>query len=297
MKARVLAACLAVLSLAATPAFAQWESLGGALGGGKSSGRNAQGTGKVAARPVTDLSATLSPEHLGPFRALVIGIDDYQSVPRLDNAVNDASAVAQVLQQDYGFETTLVTDVGKSAMLSAIGDFISGSGPRDNLVIYYAGHGILDDNGSEGYWLPRDAQRNNSSGWIALADITAAMKDIPARKVLVISDSCYSGTLTRTVSEGPMDFSVLTGQVKQRSRIALTSGGLEPVSDAGGSGHSVFAQGLLDVLESHAKGPLDGTSLYRGVRDALAGRATQVPEYADIPAAGHDGGDIILLRR
>ncbi|HEX2245327.1 MAG TPA: hypothetical protein VHH94_03455, partial [Gammaproteobacteria bacterium] len=51
---------------------------------------------------------------------------------------------------------------------------------------------------------------------------------------------------------------------RKRSRMVLTSGGLEPVLDAGGGNHSVFAKALLDVLKANSEIPRRGTLSSRG---------------------------------
>ncbi|OFW82574.1 MAG: hypothetical protein A2018_07620 [Alphaproteobacteria bacterium GWF2_58_20] len=280
----------------AWPAHAQWGSLGGMMGSGgrQETGETGREDGTLAARPAFDLSASLTPEQLGPFRILSIGIDAYTSVPRLANAGNDARAVARQLEKDYGFETRLLTDPGRQEMMTALRKFSASAGASDNLVIYYAGHGIRDHGG--GYWLPRDSHADSPESWISISDITALLEQSAARKILVISDSCYAGTMTRTVKDDPADISGILGQkLRQRSRIALTSGGLEPVSDGRG-GHSVFASALLETLGQQGRGPLTGTQLYLSATGRMD-TAGQEPEYANIPAAGHDGGDFIFLRR
>ena len=50
----------------------------------------------------------------GRYHALVVGINDYKNLPRLETAVNDATAVADVLWQKYGFEVTLLLNPGRS---------------------------------------------------------------------------------------------------------------------------------------------------------------------------------------
>jgi hypothetical protein len=82
--------------------------------------------------------------------------------------------------------------------------------------------------------------------------------------------------------------------VEKRSRTALTSGGLEPVTDGGGSGHSVFTKALLDALIENAEA-IDGQALFAMVRRPVVLNADQTPAYADIRSAGHDGGDFILV--
>jgi hypothetical protein len=86
---------------------------------------------------------------------------------------------------------------------------------------------------------------------------------------------------------------------KTRSRAVLTSGGLEPVLDAGGGEHSVFAQAFLQVLKENDE-ILEGWRLYRAVREqvklaALAFRVDQEPQYAPIQYAGHEAGEFLFL--
>ena len=71
---------------------------------------------------------------------------------------------------------------------------------------------------------------------------------------------------------------------------------LEPVLDAGGAGHSVFARAFIDVLTENA-GVLDGQELFARVREPVTANAEQTPEYGTIRFAGHDGGDFIFVRR
>jgi hypothetical protein len=127
-----------------------------------------------------------------------------------------------------------------------------------------------------------------------------------ARHVLVVADSCYSGTLTRSAL-GQLEAGMtrdakinwLKTMTKKHSRTALTSGGVAPVLDAGGGNHSVFAKALLDVLKANGD-VIDGSRLYQEVAARVAYAATrfhveQVPEYAPIKYAGHDFGDFFFV--
>ena len=78
------------------------------------------------------------------------------------------------------------------------------------------------------------------------------VSDAPARHVLVISDSCYSGDLANTRSVGAGADSgtpaIIARMLGRKSRNLMASGGEETVSDAGIDGHSVFAGVLLGAL-------------------------------------------------
>ena len=74
-------------------------------------------------------------------------------------------------------------------------------------------------------------------------------------------------------------------------------GGDEP---RGGGAHSVFAQILIETLQTN-DGVLLGRDVFQRVQlrvNAMAQRwaVPQVPEYAPIKYAGHEGGDFFFLR-
>lgn len=250
--------------------------------------------------------ATINPS--GRQHALIIGNDSYQQLVDLDTAIRDARAIAAVLRDLYGFEVTLIEDVTRYDALSAINALRQRFGPDDQLLVYYAGHGELDRINHRGHWLPVDAEVDSMANWISNITITDLLNTLPARQLLVIADSCYSGMMSRS-SLGVIDREVdrstrarlLTALAGSRTRTALTSGGVTPVLDGGGEGHSVFARVLLDVLRANP-GTLTGFELYRALAQRVTERAMafgvdQRPEYAPLQFAGHEGGDFVLTRR
>ena len=234
----------------------------------------------------------------GRYHALVIGANDYRNLPKLETAVNDASAVADVLRQRYGFTITLLLNPTRADVVRALDALRGQLTPRDNLVVYYAGHGFLDTEADTGYWQPVDAEEGTRADWIAISGVTSTVKAMSAKHVMVISDSCYSGTLTRGVSVGIKTGAERVAELRRladtKSRTALVSGGLEPVYDGGGDGHSVFTRALLTTLREN-NGVLDGTQLFSAIRPAVLLNTPQTPRYSDIREAGHDGGDFLFV--
>jgi len=234
--------------------------------------------------------------NFGNYHALVIGNNEYQNFPKLKTAVNDSKAIAKLLHEEYRFQTTLLTNATRGQILRALNDLRKTLDKNDNLMIYYAGHGWLDKAADEGYWLPVDATLDDPVNWIANSSITAAITAITAKHVMVIADSCYSGKLMRGVKVREKDIDVLEKLANKRTRVVMSSGGLEPVTDAGIGEHSIFAAALITALKEN-KGIIDGTQLFGQVRQPVMANADQTPEYADIHKAGHDGGDFIFVRR
>jgi len=244
--------------------------------------------------------------NLGEFHALIIGNDNYQFMPKLASAVSDARAVERVLREHYGFKTRLLLNAGRAEIFSALNDYLHSLGERDSFLIYYAGHGELNERSLLGYWLPVDAQRDNPAQWISDQQITDQIGLMTAKHILIIADSCYSGAMTR--SSG-VHWAAAAGQSAEMNRLrkmaglasrtVLTSGGIEPVLDGGAGSNSIFARSLTDVLERN-QGVLEGSALYDQVFDpvhkaAARFKVDQSPRYSVLADAGHLSGEFLLI--
>jgi hypothetical protein len=263
---------------------------------------------KGAPQPEPEIVEPPKGPKFGKYHALVIGNGAYRNLPNLETARADADAVAEVLQSRYGFDVKLIRDATRYDILSALNEMRATLTDEDNLLIYYAGHGELDKVNMRGQWLPVDAERTSTANWISNVAITDILNAMNTRHVMVVSDSCYSGALTRS-SLASLD-SALSDEKREawfealaskRSRTALTSGGLAPVLDAGGGGHSVFARAFLDVLRQNSN-LLEGQRLYSELSARVTYAASnlqfeQMPQYAPIKYSGHEAGDFFLVPR
>lgn len=242
----------------------------------------------------------------GKYHALVIGNEKYRHLPQLDTATADATAVADVLAKKYGFKVTLITNATRYQILSELNKLRAKLTEKDNLLIYYAGHGELDRANLRGHWLPVDAEPNSDANWISSVAITDILNAMTVKHVLIVADSCYSGAMTRSsigqVEPGMSDearFDWLKALARARCRTVLTSGGVQPVMDGGGGKHSIFARSFLEVLQENQE-PLEGQRLYREVaarvlHAAIRFKVEQQPEYAPLKFAGHESGDFIFV--
>jgi TPR repeat protein len=226
----------------------------------------------------------------GIYYALVIGIDDYPSLPHLATAVHDAQTVGAVLESSYGFKGHVTYLLNKDATRARIMDALEGAngyaqtlGESDNLLIYYAGHGYYNTRTDKAYWLPYDAESALSANHISADDLTTAIRGLASHHVLIVSDSCYSGDLTRGVddtlapSKGEQAF--IGRMLAAPSRNILSSGGNEPVSDSGPGGHSIFAAALLRALDE-VPGPLfTAGDIVDPVKKMVRAHSDQIPEY------------------
>jgi caspase domain-containing protein/glucodextranase-like protein len=256
-----------------------------------------------ASKPEPAPSAdAVAPAAAGRFYALVIGINDYKSLPRLKTAEADAQSVAKVLRERLGFEVELLLNATRQQIVGALNRYRRELDPSSNLLIYYAGHGYFDRTVEKAYWLPVNASLQDNADWISADDVTVNVKGIPARHVLVVSDSCYSGTIVRGVTPRTTQPAVreryLRRMLEGRSRTLIASGGNEPVADGGEGGHSVFASALLRGLAQTERDAFTAEELfYSYIRESVAGRSEQTPEYNPLRNSGHESGDFVFFRK
>ncbi len=244
-------------------------------------------------------------KNLGKYYALVIGNNNYSGFVALKTPVADATEVSRILQGRYGYKSTLLLNANRYDILSALSELRKKLTKNDNLLVYYAGHGTINETTGQGYWLPIDAESDSIANWIATNSITDILNTMTTKHVLVVADSCYSGVLTRTALARLQSGKTFeqwerwyNKMASLRARLVMTSGGLEPVNDGGGGQHSIFAQAFIGALEENER-LLDGYSLFTRVRDfvkeAVKDLAVkQTPEYAPIKFSNHELGEYLF---
>ena len=261
------------------------------------------GVGNTAATEVVvKITIANRPNITGKNYALIIGNNAYDALPTLKTAVGDAEAIAEVLQARYSFEEgtiNLITNATRRDILKAMSGLRKSLTSEDRLMIYYAGHGQIDPATEEGFWQPIDAEPENDFTWISNADIKRYLGGMPAKHVLVVADSCFSGSLTRgaeTQNENEDKFFLNID--KYPSRKVITSGGTEPVADFGTGGHSVFAYYLIKTLEANKKPYITSFQLYDRLVRAVTNNSKQTPEFDTVPDTGDQGsGEFTFILR
>ncbi|MDX1905636.1 MAG: caspase family protein [Bacteroidia bacterium] len=263
--------------------------------------------------------------------ALMVGIDKYlPPVPALDGCVNDMRAMRDFIvrrAQEAGH--TLYLEVlendqaTRSNIVAKFDDHLTRAGEQDIVVFYFSGHGAQIP-AHEAFWHLEEDKKletlvcydSRLSDGMDLADKElATLLDMVAQKkphILVITDCCNSGTVTRdiggqtknrSVTEMPSrvrgldDFILPRNRSNERSALSISqrealtipaprhvamsaahSFQLAKETTLGGSPRGVFTFSLLEVLET-AVGPLTYNDLLRRVRSLVAQRTyDQVPQ-------------------
>lgn len=255
-----------------------------------------------------DTEPAAGDEVFGRYHALVVANNEYQHLDDLATPENDGTVIARILRERYGFEVTTLYDATRYDILSGLNDMRRQLTENDNLLIYFAGHGAYDKANNRGHWLPVDAEQDSTANWVSTVDITDLVNGMSARHVLVVADSCYSGALSRSAQTDldpgmseDLRLRWLQAIARTRSRHVLTSGGLKPVPDDGGNGHSIFANALIEVL-GHGEGVIESSAIFREVKRRVEDRAEalqvdQTPNYAQLKLTGHEYGEFVLVTR
>lgn len=223
-----------------------------------------------------------------------IGINEYQFIQNLNNAKKDILDIQTELEQRYDLEecrTLFDGEATRKNIIDHLQDLQEAVTENDKVIIYYAGHGYLDGRG-RGYWLPHDAEKRSRATYLRNTQIRESIEDIDARHILLISDSCFSGTLLRDVA---MDQLALAKLEKERSRWVISSGRQqEPVADGQPGTNSPFTASILKVLRDNQNPRFNAALLFDQASKLTLFKYDQMPQSAPLIRAGHDGGQYIF---
>jgi len=234
----------------------------------------------------------------GKYYALIIGVSEYTNYKlNLFRPVIDAEKLKNVLVANYTFEdanTTLILNPTRQDILSELYTLRKKLNKNDNLLIFYAGHGMYDEEAGQGYWWPKNADSENPSNWLSNSDLRDQIRGIKSSHTLLITDACFSGGIFRTreapnIKNASLDILSL---YKIPSRRAITSGTMTTVPD-----NSIFFDYLLKALENNNNTYLSSQSLFESFRAIVINNTLQVPQDGVISETGDEGGDFIFIKR
>lgn len=215
----------------------------------------------------------------------------------LNNAVQDAKDVKDVLTSKYNFDPLDVTillddEATRYNIYEALRRYIERISARDNLLIYYSGHGYFDKLLSEGYWVPVDAQANDVSAYVPNSQILKIIENINSQHTFLVADACFSGSLFASNTRG------YTEHVeKYKSRWGLASGRLEFVSDGSVGTNSPFAKSFIGFLQSNEQAAVPVSDLVQYVKKRVTETNDQTPIGNPLKGVGDEGGEFVFYKR
>jgi hypothetical protein len=249
-------------------------------------------------KPIDVTSNSEIPE-IGNYYALIIGIADYldPSLHDLDEPVNDAQKFYRILTQNYQFpfeNVYLLQNPTKDEITMALEKYFKTLGNRDNLLIFYAGHGYWDEKFKQGYWLAADSRTDNRGTWLSNSTIRDYIRAISCKHSLLITDACFSGGIFKSREAFPDASKAVNELYKLPSRKAITSGAMSEVPDK-----SVFLEYLIKRLEENEQKYLPTEQLFASFKIAVINNSpeSQVPQFGEVKETGDEGGDFIFVKK
>ena len=231
------------------------------------------------------------------FRALIIGIDEYQDpkITSLSEPIKDAMALKTILTEQYTFNEKNIIFLKNPTyeeMIITFDNLSRDIGPGDLLLIFYAGHGYYNEKTNIGYWLPSDAQQANTVKWFRNSTLVENIGAINSKHTLLISDACFSGSIFKTRSAFNNANPDIANLMKRPSRKAITSGSLTTVPDK-----SVFMKYLIKVLAENKNKYLPTEDLFDEIRLSMRNNSDTRPLFGEIRNIGDEGGNFVFIRK
>lgn len=247
--------------------------------------------------------ATTNP--MGKFYAILIAEKDYADpdLKDLNYPIRDANNLKRILTTKYTFDPKNVDTLynrSREDILETIIARCKALGKKDNLLVFYAGHGDTsqDKEGRvDGYLVPTSAKKGLTSYFITSEEIKKALLRSNAQHVLLLLDACYSGAFTRG---GPDDVTGdLAVQWQSPSRKVMTSGNLEQVPD-----ESFFIRYLTEFLNNNNKPFVSAKEVWDFVDKGIRDHTTEAdrtkyynPQYSAVTGVDDKGGSFIFVLR
>ena len=212
------------------------------------------------------------PRAVGKRWAAIVGVNDYQDIPKLRYCVADARLLYKTLHERAGFSKDrmiLLTDTAarfsdmptRKNIYRRLSDLLSFASPEDTVLVFFSGHGLRDDQG-RGYFAPIDADATSLvRTCVAMAQVKQLIESCKARSKVLMLDTCHAGT----AKGGPVDKRIAIGsaelvqQAAGKGFVTLASCGPKQEShESAKLGHGVFSHYLAEGLQGRADRDHDG---------------------------------------
>lgn len=237
-------------------------------------------------------------EKVGRNFCLLVAAQNYSDtqIPSLENPIGDAIKLKLILKEKYSFEEAQIKTLfnpSSNDIKRQLLELTNTIQPEDNLLIFYAGHGIWVEKEKKGYWLMTDAKMNDVNTWLPNKDVLDLIAKLPSRHTLLITDACFSGSVfkTRGLKAGaPIALREMDAKI---SRVAITSGNDTEVPD-----ESVFMKHLVKALSENKEEYLTAQKMFiTQIIEAVMTETKTEPRYGTLELAGHVGGDFIFTKK
>lgn len=195
--------------------------------------------------------------------ALLFATDQYDEWKDLVNPINDAETIAKELEENYGFQVELIKNATQEEIWKKLREYNAKSYlEKDQLFIFFAGHGQFDEEFNEGFLVAKDSKVSDigKSSYISYNRLRPLIDRIPSNHIFLAMDACFGGTFDPVIANAGArgeDNNIYTEvnqleyikrKLRYKTRKFVTSGGKEYVPDGRPGMHSPFARKLIEAL-------------------------------------------------
>lgn len=233
----------------------------------------------------------------GHSRALVIGQSRYRPWPALETVPEETSNLRDALLQQGFDQVDLVADLGGAELGQRIRAFLYQPVPRDTrLLLFVAAHGHTDRRFT-GFVLPVDNPLEGEPGFldhmVSLEDISNWSKQSPAKHVMMVFDSCFSGAvfLTRAnLRPGELFLNNADKAVRQ----FISSGSASDQVPARSDFAVKFIEGIAGAADTYPDGIVTGNELGYWLKAEITRLGRQTPQYGSSTLKEFQQGDVLF---
>ena len=231
------------------------------------------------------------------FYGLIIAVNNYQdkNLESLERPVNDAETLYKTLISKYTFDPVnikFLRNAQRQDIINALDELTRKVTPKDNLLIFYAGHGIWNDKSNVGYWLPSDASLDSRDKWFPNSTLVDYLSEIRSKHTLLIADACFGGSIFKSRTAMLERRETVQELYNLTSRKAMTSGTLTKVPD-----RSAFTKYLIEKLSENNEPAFTSEKLFSSFQTAVENNSDTKPRYGVIVDADDQGGEFVFIKK
>lgn len=203
--------------------------------------------------------------------AVIVGVEDYRDLPKVDYAKRDAEMVRAYLAKALGYReqniVMLLNDrVTKSDLEARFEKWLPkqvGDNKDAEVFVYYGGHGAPDPNTNQAFLVPYngDPAYLETSAY-PLNRLYDVLGKLPAKSITVVMDSCFSGAGGRSVIQKgarPMLIKVENPLMAASNMVVISAAAGNQISNAlPEKRHGLFTYYFLKGLQGEADANKDG---------------------------------------
>lgn len=232
--------------------------------------------------------------------ALLIGVSEYTHWPRLDSIPAELDEVEDALIAQE-FNVVRLNNPKGRELSNGVEDFINeyGLNPENRLLIYYSGHG--HSIGEKGFLLPADTPLPEDKAFrretVPMSRVMSWARDIEAKHVLFLFDSCFSGTVFKSRELPKNRERYIRGATAEPVRQFITAGSADQAVPASSTFTPAFVNAINGEGDLNKDGYITGTELGVHLSQLVPQFVDQTPQYGKIKDYGLAQGDFVFFKQ